>query len=128
MEYLNQFPIALALLYLFIEGLKVYLPHRRSKDKIEEHSRDEVTDAVFELYSLSREDIEADKQEIRELNRSLKRANLEVILLERKLAALMRAFDSILGDNPEAHQKYVEAIAKYKVEMEGITSTIDGEL
>ena len=124
---INEFPIALAVLYLFIEGLKVYLPHRRSKDKQEEHSKDEVTDAVFDLYSLSRQDIEADKKEIRELNKSLKRANLEVILLERKLAALMRAFDSILGDNPEAHARYVEAIAKYKIEMDGIVATIDSE-
>ena len=125
---INEFPIALAILYLFIEGLKVYLPHRRSKDKIEEHTRDEVTDAVFEMYSLSKKDIEADKKEIRELNKSLKRANLEVILLERKLAALMRAFDSILGDNPRAHAKYVEAISKYKIEMDGITATMESEI
>lgn len=127
MDYINEFPIALAILYLFIEGLKVYLPHRSSKERIEEHSRDEVTDAVFEMYSLSKKDIEADKNEIRELNKSLKRANLEVILLERKLAALMRAFDNILGAHPEAHENYVKAIAKYNVEMAGISATIDKE-
>ena len=125
MEYINEFPIALAILYLFIEGLKVYLPHRRDKDKIEEHTRDEVTDAVFEMYSLSKKDIEADKQEIRELNKALKRANLEVIFLERRLAALMRAFDSILGENPEAHEKYLMAISKYKAEMDEISSTFE---
>ena len=126
-ELINQSPAILLLVYLFIEAAKVYLPHRAAKNKEEEHTRDEVTDAVFKMYGLAKTDLESDKVEIRELTRLLKRANLEITMLERKIAALMRVMDSVLKDIPEAHVKYIESMALYKSEVEELNSTINGD-
>ena len=126
-EYVNQFPVWLGALYLGIEGLKAWLPYRRSKNKARELTRKEVTEAVFEMYELKNKDSETDKVEIRELTRLLKRANLEITILERKIGALMRAMDSILVENPKAHETYIGAMQRYKKEMLEITSGLEGD-
>ena len=127
LELINNSPALLIFVYLAIEAAKVYLPHKASKDKNEEHARDEITDAVFKMYGLAKSDLESDKVEIRELTRLLKRANLEITLLERKIAALMRVMDSVLKDIPEAHVKYIESMSLYKSEVEELTSSVIGD-
>ncbi len=117
MELVDQFPVWLGLLYLGIEALKIYLPSRVKKKAIKEHSRDEVTDAVFKMYDLAKTDLESDKTEIRELTRLLRRANLEITILERKIAALMRVTDSLIQASPDTHKVYIDAMDKYAEEM-----------
>ena len=127
LELLNNSSAVLIFVYLAIEAGKVYLPHKASKDKSAEHARDEITDAVFKMYELSQSDLEHDKLETRELTRLLKRANLEITLLERKIAALMRVMDSVLKTIPEAHVEYLASMALYKKEVEELTSSVIGD-
>jgi len=124
---INQFPVWLALLYLSIEGLKAYLPYRERKKSGEEHTRDEVTDAVFDMYNIAKTNMETEKEEIRALTRTLRRANLEITILERKLAAMMRIMDSIFREHPETYDKYLMGMHQYKEEMEDMTNNWEKE-
>jgi hypothetical protein len=126
-EYVNQFPVWLGVLYLLVESLKAWLPYKKFKNRAKEVTRNNATDAVFEMYELTKKDTETDKVEIRELTRLLKRANLEITILERKIGALMRAMDGILIENPNAHETYIHAMHQYKKEMLEITDGLEGD-
>ena len=127
LDLLNQPTVLIVIVYLIIEAVKVYLPHKERNDKAEEHSRDEVTEAVFKLYDITKSDLESDKTEIRELTKLLKRANLEITLLERKIAALMRVMDSVLKSLPEVQEEYKKSMNLYKHEVDELTTKIKGD-
>ena len=122
---INQFPVWFVILYLGIESIKAYLPYRQKKKHGEEHTKDEVTDAVFDMYNIAKSNMEIEKEEIRSLTKTLRRANLEITILERKLAAMMRIMDSIFREHPETYDKYLIGMHQYKEEIEDITNNWD---
>ncbi|MCP4442858.1 MAG: hypothetical protein GY810_28465 [Aureispira sp.] len=126
MELINQWPAWIGVLYLAVEALKVYLPYRAKNkevakgetEKTGKIERDDITDCLFQMYDMAKGDLETEKSEIKELTKTLKKANTEINLLERKIAALMRVLDDILKDGPNAHNAYLAAMRKYKNEIE----------
>lgn len=116
-SFLNNAPIWLGILYICVELYKEISKRRHERARVDNENRNELTDSIFKLYGIAKEDLEKEKEEIRELTRSLKRANLEIAILERKVAALMRVLDTALGV-PEIDTKYKASMARFAQEAE----------
>ena len=87
---INQVPAAwLVFVYLAVELGKTIIRRKTEKERVANQQRNELTDSIFKLYGLAKDDIEAEKAEIRELTAVLKKANIEIAILERKVAALI---------------------------------------
>lgn len=119
-DFINNQPYVLALIYLGVEFSKALLPFVQAKAKAHADKNKSVTDAVFDLYGLAREDLEIEKKEIRELTRLLKKANLEISIMERKIAALMLVIDKCMEDSSSARKFFQETMGNYRKEVESL--------
>ena len=119
----NNAPVLLIFVYLGIEAIKAFLTHRSKLKQTKSDERSDLTKSVFDLYSMAREDLDTEKHEIRELTKALKRANIEIAILERKVAALMRVLDTALAI-PEISKKYIDSMQQFDQEASTITDRV----
>ena len=117
---LNEVPTSVILLvYITVELIRAVVKRKADKESTQSSDRDKLTDSIFRLYGLAKDDIESEKLEIKELTLVIKKAHIEIAILERKVAALMRVVDIALAI-PEVHNKYKQAMEQFKIETEDL--------
>lgn len=125
-ELINGYPVLVIVLYFLVEGAKALWKHREAKTATDSEKELQITKIVFDMLEASQEGLVSEKQEINKLADSLKRANFEITILERKVSTLMNVIDKCIIESPMAHSTFNTAMDSFNKEITDMRNIKNG--